>query len=221
MRASYRNELGSVMERMHEMADLVDQAMQQASTALLTADLGLAEHVISSDAQLDAIHEELEFRCLSLLALQAPVAGELRTIVSGIRVVFELARMGDLAAHIAKVARLRFPNHAIPESLEDNFRRMSEVATQMVQAASTSLHNQDADVARTLATIDSEMDELRRDHFATVLADDWSGTTEQAIDVALLGRYYERFGDHAVAVARRVIYLMTGENPEGEEWPNA
>lgn len=221
MRASYHEELDGLLERLHHMADLVEHAMVEATAALLTADLTRAQAVISGDAELDAMHEELEFKCLSLLALQAPVAGELRTIVSAIRVVFELARMGDLAAHIAKIARLRFPEHAVIPELEPNFRRMGEVCVEMVRTASASLHDHDASRAGTLATIDVEVDELRRDHFATLLDGQWPGTTAQAIDVALLGRYYERFADHAVAVARRVIYLITGETPEGEDWPNA
>ncbi|MCC2591971.1 phosphate signaling complex protein PhoU [Tessaracoccus sp. OS52] len=221
MRASYHEELEGILDRLHEMSRLVEVAMTEATAALLTADLGRAESVISDDAKLDAMHEELEYKCLSLLALQAPVAGELRTIVSAIRVVFELARMGDLSAHIAKIARLRFPSHAVVEELEPNFQRMSEVCVKMVQIASASLRDHDASEAMSLASIDVEVDELRRDHFATVLDDNWQGTTAQAVDVALLGRYYERFADHAVAVARRVIYLVTGHAPEGEHWPNA
>lgn len=221
MRASYHEELNSVHERLYEMAGLVEVAMREASESLLTADLSKAEAVITDDAKLDAMHEELEFKCLSLLALQAPVAGELRTIVSAIRVVFELARMGDLAAHVAKIARLRYPEHAVVAELEPNFRRMADVCIQMAQLAAQSLRDHDASEAFRMAEIDEEMDELRREHFAVVLGQGWSGTTEEAIDVALLGRYFERFADHAVAVARRVIYLITGSNPEGIDWPNA
>lgn len=221
MRASYHEELESILDQLHEMSHLVEVAMVEATQALLTADLERAEGVISGDAKLDTMHEELEYKCLSLLMLQAPVAGELRTIVSAIRVVFELARMGDLAAHIAKIARLRFPSHAVIESLEPNFERMGEVCVKMIRVASSSLRDHDATEALQLADIDVEVDELRRDHFIHVLDDSWQGSTAQAVDVALLGRYFERFADHAVAVARRVIYLVTGNTPEGEDWPNA
>ncbi|WP_461109569.1 phosphate signaling complex protein PhoU [Tessaracoccus terricola] len=221
MRASYHEELESVLDQLHEMSHLVEVAMVEATQSLLTADLERAEQVIDGDAKLDKMHEELEYKCLSLLMLQAPVAGELRTIVSAIRVVFELARMGDLAAHIAKIARLRFPEHAIVADLEPNFARMGEVCVEMVRVASSSLRDHDASEALQLAAIDVEVDDLRREHFVTVLDDSWAGTTAQAVDVALLGRYFERFADHAVAVARRVVYLVTGETPEGEDWPNA
>jgi phosphate transport system regulatory protein phoU len=221
MRANYHEELDGLLDSLQDMAVLVETAVSEASGALLSPDLARAEAVITDDAQLDAIHEDLEYRCLSLLALQAPVAGELRTIVSAIRVVFELARMGDLAAHVAKIARLRFPDSAVPENLRENFARMSEVCLDMIRLAHQSLKDRDAEAALRMAEIDHEMDGLRRDHFGVLLGESWSGSVEQAIDVALLGRYYERFADHAVAVARRVIYIITGGFPEGEEWPNA
>ncbi len=215
MRANYHDELNNVLDRLHEMAGLVETAMIEASASLLDPDLAQAERVISNDAQLDDMHEELEFKCLSLLALQAPVAGELRTIVSTIRVVFELARMGDLSAHVAKIARLRYPDHAVVSDLEPNFKRMAEVCIEMIDLARTSLRDRDAKQARRMAQIDEEMDSLRSEHFDVILAGGWD------VDAALLGRYFERFADHAVAVARRVIYIITGDTPEGENWPNA
>lgn len=221
MRSSYHEELNGALARLNEMASLVEVAIREAGDTLLDPDLATAEKVVSEDAVLDSMHEELEYRFLSLLALQAPVAGELRTIVSSIRVVFELARMGDLAAHIAKVARLRYPEHAIPAELEPNFQRMAQLSDDMMVRTVKILTKQDADSAIDMAEVDAEMDELRREHFAKVLGETWSGSVAQAIDVALVGRYFERFADHAVAVARRVIYITTGESPEGEDWPNA
>ena len=221
MRSSYHEELNGALARLNERASLVEVAIREAGDTLLDPDLATAEKVVSEDAVLDSMHEELEYRFLSLLALQAPVAGELRTIVSSIRVVFELARMGDLAAHIAKVARLRYPEHAIPAELEPNFQRMAQLSDDMMVRTVKILTKQDADSAIDMAEVDAEMDELRREHFAKVLGETWSGSVAQAIDVALVGRYFERFADHAVAVARRVIYITTGESPEGEDWPNA
>ncbi|WP_040283281.1 phosphate signaling complex protein PhoU [Tessaracoccus massiliensis] len=221
MRTSYHEELNSVLDRLVHMADLVEVAIRESSESLLTADLGRAEAVITNDAQLDHMHEELEYQCLSLLALQAPVAGELRTIVSAIRVVFELARMGDLAAHIAKVARLRYPAHALPPQFEENFREMARIAEEVIDVARLSLAERDAKGAKTLAAIDAKMDDLRREHFTEIFREGAEISIEGAVDVALLGRYFERFADHAVAVGRRVIYIITGEVPEGEDWPNA
>lgn len=221
MRTSYHEELDSILDRLVHMAELVETAMRDASEALLTADLTKAEAVITNDVQLDRMHEEMEYKCLSLLALQAPVAGELRTIVSAIRVVFELARMGDLAAHVAKIARLRYPSHAVPARFEDSFREMATIAVEIIDLARVSMDERDAKGAHRLAEIDSRMDELRREQFTVMLGEDSDISIEAAVDVALLGRYFERFADHAVAVGRRVIYIITGEAPAGEDWPNA
>ncbi|MDF1489328.1 phosphate signaling complex protein PhoU [Tessaracoccus caeni] len=221
MRTSYRDELNSVIEDLVHMASLVEVAIRDASEALFAANLDKAESVISNDLRLDELHEELEYKCLSLIALQAPVAGELRTVVSAIRVVFELARMGDLSAHVAKIARLRFPHHAVPEQLQDNFRSMAEIAQKMITLAKDALASSDANEAIRLADVDAQMDTLRRAQFTELLGAKWDATVEEAVDVALLGRYYERFCDHAVAVGRRVIYISTGAVPEGEDWPNA
>ncbi len=221
MRTSYHEELDSILDRLVTMAELVEVAIKEGSASLLDADLTRAETVITNDGELDAMHEEMEYKCLSLLALQAPVAGELRIIVSAIRVVFELARMGDLAVHVAKIARLRYPGSAVPASFEDSFREMSEISIEIVGRARAALQNRDAEEALRLAEIDERMDVLRHAQFTQLLAPGAEYSTEQAIDVALLGRYFERFADHAVAVARRVIYIMTGEVPEGEDWPNA
>ena len=221
MRTSYHEELQGILDRLVEMSDLAETAMREAAEALFDADLSRAEAVISDDATLDAMHEEMEYKCLSLLALQAPVAGELRTIVSAIRVVFELARMGDLAAHVAKIARLRYPAHAVPAEFEASFREMAAIAVKLVDVARLSLLHRDAQGAKELAAIDSRMDELRKDQFDDLLTEGIDVSIEEAVDVALLGRYFERYADHAVAVGRRVIYIITGESPAGEDWPNA
>mgnify|MGYP001442344684 CR=1 FL=1 len=221
MRTSYHDELNSVINELVHMASLVETAIGDASEALFSANLEKAESVIGNDARLDELHEELEYKCLSLIALQAPVAGELRTVVSAIRVVFELARMGDLSAHVAKIARLRYPHHAVPDHLNDNFRSMAEIAQKMIALAKDALAANDPQEAIRLADVDARMDTLRRAQFTELLGAKWDATIEEAVDVALLGRYYERFCDHAVAVGRRVIYISTGAVPEGEDWPNA
>ena len=220
MRTSYHEELDAIIDNLVHMAELVETAIKEGSESLLTADLGRAEAVISNDAELDQMHEEMEYKCLSLLALQAPVAGELRTIVSAIRVVFELARMGDLAAHVAKIARLRYPEHAVPEPLYANFNRMSRLAQDMIGNVGRILAERDLAEAQALAQQDEEMDTLRSDQFRVILGDDWAHGVEAAVDVALLGRYFERIADHAVGMGRRIIYIITGDMPEGEDWPS-
>jgi len=202
MRDNYRTSLESVVHDLVEMTGLVQVAVRDATTALLEADLAVAEKTISADAELDRRHDDLEARCFSLMARQAPVAGELRTLVAALRMVADLARMGDLAAHVAKIARLRYPECAVPDGLRPNFTLMARVAGR-------------------LADSDEEMDELRKSQFRVMLGTDWDYGVEAAVDVALLGRYYERIADHAVIMAARVIYVITGLLPEGENWPSA
>lgn len=218
MRESYHEALSAVVSDLVTMTDLVQEAVHGATTALLGADLAAAERVISEDSRLDAMHDDLENRCFALLARQAPVAGELRTLVAALRMVSDLARMGDLSAHIAKIARMRYPKHAVPEAMVGNFERLSAVAESMVAMAGSTLRQQNVLDAERMADHDEEADELRAMQFRQVLAEDWPYGVEAAVDVALLGRYYERISDHAVLMGSRVIYIVTGLHPEGENW---
>ncbi|MVA76787.1 phosphate signaling complex protein PhoU [Auraticoccus sp. F435] len=220
MRETYREQLESVIEDLVSMSESVKVAVRDSTRALLEADDAIAERVITDDERLDRIAEDIEHRCFSLLSLQAPVAGELRIVVSALRMDAELARMGDLAAHVAKVARLRYPEIAVPEKLRPNFTRMAEISERMVGTAGRTLKSRDIELAEALARNDEEMDDLRRSQFRLLLGDDWPYGVEAAVDVALLGRYYERIADHAVSMGRRVIYVVTGAVPAGSaQWP--
>ncbi len=218
MRASYHEALSAVSADLVQMTELVQEAVRIATRALLEADLNAAEQVISGDAVLDALHDDLETRCFSLLARQAPVAGELRTLVAALRMVADLARMGDLAAHVAKIARMRYPKRAVPETMEGNFRRMAQLAEEMVGIAGRTLAERNVLDAERMADHDEEVDELRTLQFRRLLDDSWPHGVEAAVDCALLGRYYERIADHAVLLGSRVIYVVTGLLPEGENW---
>ncbi len=213
LRETYRHQLREIVLDLSRMLDLVRVAVHDATTALFTADLHLAEQVISNDTAIDLMAEEVERHTFSTLARQAPVAGELRTVYSAVRLLTELTRMGDLAAHVAKIARLRFPDLAIPEPLHDNFRRMAEIAETMVADAAIILRTRDIEGAARLAEDDKEMDELRRNQFRILVDRNWKHSVEAAVDTALIGRYYERIADHAVEVGQRMIYIATGEEP--------
>jgi phosphate transport system protein len=194
----------------------VQQAVVRATHALLTADPEVADRVIAGDLRIDSMKERIEDRAFELLALQQPVAGDLRMLVAALRMVADLERMGDLSVHVAKVALLRSPEYAVPEELVPTMKRMAVVAVHMVGAAADVIADRDLDAARVLEEDDEEMDELRRRSFRLMLGDSWTYGVEPAIDVALLGRYYERIADHAVSLARRVVYLVTGEAPVRE-----
>lgn len=219
MRDSYREQLDDILSDLVSMSRTVSTAVRSATTSLLEADIHIAEQVISEDDKIDATQADIEARAFSLLARQAPVAGELRTVVATLRMVTELERMGDLAAHVAKIARLRYPEKAVPESMRPNFVRMADVAEKMVISAGQTLHERNVENAEELQTRDEEMDDLRRSQFRVLLGDDWDAGVEAAVDVALLGRYYERIADHAASMGRRVIYIVTGEFPDDEVWP--
>jgi phosphate transport system protein len=219
MRDSYREQLDDILADLVQMTQEVSAAVRASTTALLEADIHLAELVISSDEKLDAKQSDIEARAFSLLARQSPVAGELRTLVATLRMVTELERMGDLAAHVAKIARLRYPETAVPEALRASFVRMGDVAEKMVVSAGQTLNDRNLQSAEELRDRDEEMDELRRTQFRVLLSTDWSYGVEAAVDVALLGRYYERIADHAASMARRIIYVVTGAFPEHEIWP--
>jgi phosphate transport system protein len=214
MRQTFHDELDQIGRALVEMNAVVNAAMARATTALLDADLALAEQVISADGKIDAVRDELEGKSFDLLARQQPVAGDLRIIVTSLRMVAELERMGDLALHIAKVARMRYPSSAVPAELRETIREMGRVAERIAGKAGDSMAGKDVALAEELESDDDNMDALHRRLFSILLSDDWAYGIEPAIDMTLIGRYYERFADHAVSVARRVIYLVTGEMPQ-------
>ncbi len=220
MRRIYQSDLEGVVNELVVMSDSIQIAVRDATRALLEADLQLAERVISGDARIDAMHDQLEQRSFTIMARQAPVAGELRTLVAVIQMVAALGRMGDLAAHVAKIARLRYPEQAVPDEMRETFKRMSRLAQAMVGDVGRVIADRDLAEAQKLADQDEEMDELRSGQFRVILSDEWRHGVEAAVDVALLGRYYERIADHAVSMGRRVIYIITGDLPEGENWPS-
>ena len=211
MRDSYREELDDINDCLVAMANSVGSAMSTATTALLDADVALADLVIAGDEDIDTTRERIEQRCFTLLARQQPVAGDLRAVTTAMRVVSDLERMGDLAEHIAKVARMRFPDPAVPQDVRPAFLEAGQVAELLITKAATVIAKRDLEAARELETDDDAMDQLHRGLFRQLLSEDWPHGVETAIDITLLGRYYERFADHAVSVARRVVYLVTGE----------
>jgi len=213
MRETFHGELDQIGRSLVEMTGAVGVAMQDATAALLDADLTVAERVISADADVDRLRDELEQRAFDLLARQQPVAVDLRTIITSLKAVADLERMGDLALHVAKVARMRYPSCAIPDEVRGTIKEMGDVAQSIVGKTRQVLKGQDLELAEQLERDDDAMDTLHRRLFAQLLSDDWARGIEPAIDITLIGRYYERYADHAVSVARQTVYLVTGELP--------
>ncbi|MFD3747961.1 phosphate signaling complex protein PhoU [Nocardia sp. NPDC058633] len=217
MRVIYNEQMADLANLLGEMAGLAGQAMEQATQSLLQADLGLAEQVIGEQDRISVMIAEAEEKAFALLALQAPVAGDLRQVVSAIQIVADVNRMGALALHVAKVTRRRHPAHALPESVNGYFAEMGRIAVNMGAGAKEVLETRDPERAAQLNQDDEAMDDLHRHLFTLLMDREWKYGVAAAVDVTLLGRYYERFADHAVEIGRRVIFLVTGVLPSDEE----
>lgn len=211
MRNAFHDELDGIGTTLLQLTGLVKIAMTDATSALLTVDLTAAEKVIAADNVIDDIQHELDSRAINLMARQQPVASDLRTLVTSLRMSADLERMGDLAHHVAKQARMRYPNSAVPAELVPTITAMGLVADKIIDKLSSVMEHRDTVRALEIETDDDEMDKLHRELISVLLSKDWNHGVETAIDMTLLGRYYERFADHAVSIARRVYFSVTGE----------
>ncbi len=213
MREAFHDQLDSIFDDLAGICRQVEASVRDATQALLTGDAELAEQVISGDAAIDRAREQVEDTAFSLLSLQQPVARDLRVVVSALRMVGELERMGDHSVHVAKIARLRVPGVAVPVEVQPTMTRMGEVAEDMVRRVGQVIVGRDVAAAIELGRDDEVMDRLRRRSFEELLGEEWVYGVEAAVDVALLGRFYERIADHAVSVANRIVYVVTGDLP--------
>ena len=218
MREAYHERLDQLADQLAGMCSMVADAMELATKSLLEVDLGIAEQVIGDDAKIDEARSTCEEQAYALLALQAPVATDLRTVLAAIHAAESLERMGDLALHVAKAARRRHPQPVLPDSVRPYFQEMGRIAVQLAHKTEEVIKSQDADQARALEVADDEMDDLHRHLFTVIMDRDWPHGVASAVDVTLLGRFYERFADHAVSVAKRVVFVVTGRMPgSGDE----
>ena len=218
MRTVYHEQLAALATQLGEMCGLAGVAMQRATQALLQADLVLAEQVITDHEQIMAMSTRVEEDAFALLALQQPVASELRAIFSSIQIAADVDRMGALAVHVAKIARRRHPQHALPEEVNGCFSEMGRVAVELGNSAQQVLMSRDPAKAARLREEDDAMDNLHRQLFTVLMDhDEWKHGARAAVDVALLGRFYERFADHAVEVGRRIVFQVTGALPAEQE----
>jgi phosphate transport system protein len=213
MRTAYHEQLAALITQQAEMCGLAGIAMERATQALLDADLVLAEQVIADHAQITKMSTQAQETAFSLLALQAPVAGELRVIVSSLQIVANVERMGALALHVAKIARRRHPVHALSEEVNGHFAEMGRLAVDLSNSAREALLSGDAQQAALIDDDDNAMDDLHQHLFNVLMDREWTHGVATAVDVTLLGRFYERFADHAVELARRVIFQATGRAP--------
>ena len=211
MRDSFHEDLEAITALQLKMAVLVKDAIEKATASLLTSDLALAEKVIEEDAQIDLVHHDLDERVIDLMARQQPVASDLRALVSALRISADLERMGDLAHHLAKLARMRYPNSAVPPELVDVISSMGSAASRITEKMAVVIEFKDTTRALEIEKDDDEMDQLQRKLIGALVHPDWVHGVETSVDMAFASRYFERFSDHAVSIAQRVYYMATGE----------
>lgn len=210
MRTVFHERMDEVVEQLVTMTGLVADMMGEATASLLTADLERAENCVTSDKAVNALQDRTDELIIDLMTRQGPVATDMRSLVAALRITTDVERMGDLAAHVAKVARRRYPDRAVPEPLVDTFAGLGSKSQTIAEKTGLLLASRDIELCDVIKHDDDEIDQLHRSMFLVVLDHTWPGTAEQAIDLALLGRYFERFGDHAVLIASHVRYLVTG-----------
>jgi phosphate transport system protein len=211
MREVFHQSLEDVQGRLVEIAELVTVAIDKATRAFGTSDVALAEEVIEADAVIDEKAVELDELAIEILARQQPVARDLRIVVSALRMSASLERMGDIAEHIAQLTRMRFPERAIPKGLKSTFLKMGELDVEVARQLTELLRTQDEALIDTIRNADDNLDDLHLSVFEKVLSDSWQGEASATVDATLASRYHERFADHAVSVAKKVLYLSTGD----------
>jgi phosphate transport system protein len=214
MRTQFHDQLDGLNQTLGEMCALAGAAMQRATQALLQADLLLAEQVITDHEQLVRLQKRAEAAAFTLLALQAPVAGDLRVVVGSLQSVADAERMGGLALHVAKITRRRHPGYVLPEEVNGYFAEMGRLAVDLSISATDAVRSRDPDRAAQIGRDDDAIDLLHRHLFAVLMDREWKHGVAAAVDITLLGRFYERFGDHAVEIGRRVVFQATGQTPQ-------
>lgn len=213
MRVLFNEELEQVADDLEVMVADVQKSITTAGTALLSADIEAAQAVIDGDEKIDDLEASIVDQCIQLLAKQNPVATDLRVIVSTLRLASTFERMGDLARHIAETTRRAYPDSAVPAQAREVFQKMQVQVEKVAAEVVEMLENRDTRTAEEIIAGDDTLDALHLSTFTVATDPSWTGTTQDTINLVLLGRYYERFGDHAVSAARRVVYIVSGFDP--------
>lgn len=211
MREVFQQELREVQDRLVQIAALVETSIDLATRAFSDSNVGLAERVIAEDHKIDQAARDLDELAIAILARQAPVARDLRIVVSALRISASLERMGDLAEHIAQLARYRFPDKVVPSSLRETFYEMGMLDVAVAKKLVRLLNTEDLALAEEIRNDDDRIDDLHVGVFDAVLGETWKGEAVDTVDSTLASRYHERFADHAVTIAKQIQYLATGD----------
>ena len=216
LRKGFNDDLDSIRKGVVELAALVTEALPRATYALLDHDLDVAEDVINGDDRLDLLSVEIEESCLSILALQSPVAKDMRALVTAMKLNDEFERSGDLVVNICKGIRRLYPLELSTE-LRGLITQMSDEALRLMRMAIDSYVESNSGLASALDDVDDRLDDLQQEYLSVIFANNPDApkmTRQQAVQLAVVGRFYERIGDHAVNVGERVQYMVNGWLPE-------
>jgi phosphate transport system protein len=211
MREVFQQELREVQDRLVEISTLVADSIERATESFNESNVALAETVIADDKKIDELAAELDELAIQILARQQPVARDLRIVVSALRISASLERMGDMAEHIAQLARYRFPEKVVPKGLRSTFRDMGVLDVEIAKKLTELLRTEDVAIAEDIRNEDDKVDALHLSVFDKVLGETWKGAAVDTVDATLASRYHERFADHAVSIAKKVQYLATGD----------
>ena len=211
IRSVFQDELDSVSQSLVDLTSMVSNAMERATIAIIDCDLKIAEEIILEDEKIDDYQHDMDARIIDIIARQQPVASDLRALVTALRMGSDLERMGDLAHHVAKIARLRHPDKAVPLELVQIITSMGSAAVKLTNKTGVVISTRNTEMALEVERDDDEIDNLHRQLIGILIEPQWKYGIETAIDLTLLGRYYERYADHAVSISRRVYFLVTGK----------
>ena len=211
MREVFQQELREVQDRLVEIATLVAISIENATTAFNESNVALAETVIADDDRIDKAALELDELAINILARQQPVARDLRIVVSALRISASLERMGDMSEHIAQLARYRYPDKVIAKGLRSTFKELGALDVVVAKMLVELLTTEDLTIAERIRDEDDKIDALHLSVFDKVLGETWKGAAVDTVDATLASRYHERFADHAVSIAKKVLYLATGD----------
>ena len=211
MRTAFQEQLDTLTDTLSGMCGLAGLAMDRATQALLEADLSMAEQVITDHDHIAEMKTQAEEIAFILLALQSPVAGDLRLVVGSLQNVADAERMGGLALHVAKIARRRHPNHVLPDEVRGHFAEMGRIAVALGNSAKEVVRSKNSQQAADISCEDDAMDQLHQQLFRDLMEPGWRHGVAAAVDITLLGRFYERFADHAVEIGRRIVFEATGD----------
>ena len=210
-RTEFHQQLDALNADLVHMCEFAGEAIQRATSGLLSVDLDAAEQVLTDLEALARLRRDVDRAALGMLARQAPVASDLRAVVAAIHIASDADRMGGLAAHVARIVRRRHPSPVLPDEVVGQFSEMGGLAVDLAEDAASVILDGDPVRASRIRDDDEAMNDMHRRLFTTVMSPDWSHSVSAAVDLVLLGRFYERFADHAVAISARVLFRSTGD----------